>query len=331
MASPEGTSKEGSNGGQRSNLNATAEYREVFRSSSYTDIFTKFQAQMGTTCTKTGSMCPTFSSSSSPLPLYVHLSDCLFEPGQDTVLDMINNSNHHELLIDYFDTSLEACNVCEVILRISHKNRANYKLITTAISAAANSHDQGYSDEQVKAMVQNLTLFASLTNPLTLVSRNQFDGIYKRLVLLLDQLTSRQMQHKQRLKFIRLSKRATGVTLRDQCLMKKRTNLHTRGLIFNTILVAKGVYILTKDLETMWRLAIKIHNDVEHAKAVAEMCERNSQCQELIKEAMGELNKWNIVFLEQLKEHEEHLYLRFLTIYRSRRQVAEEIMASQNP
>lgn len=215
-------------------------------------------------------------------------------------------------------------------------------------------------------MVQNLTLFASLANPLTLVSRIQFDGIYKKLVLLLDQLTSRQIRLKRRLKFIRLRKRATGgnflsssailaiafVVLAIHSLFglscgrgafmgcveiarsmpdKKMSKSSHKRLDLQYDLAAKGVYILTKDLETMWRLAIKIHNDVEHTKAVAEMCVRNSQCQELIKEAMGELNKRNNVFLEQLKEHEEHLYLCFLTINRSRRQVAEEIMASQKP
>ncbi|GAB2300408.1 hypothetical protein Dimus_034451 [Dionaea muscipula] len=366
--SPEGEkeSKEGSNnGGLRSTPNVSEEYREVFRTRSYTDIFTKVQAEMGTSTTSRNDhrLSHMLSSSSSRLPLYIHLSDCLLEPGQDIVLDLINNSDLHQLLLEYFDVSLEAFNACEIILRSIHQSRANYKLLRRAIrgvAAGAMDHDQGddQTDEQAQAaVVQNLTIFASLANPLSIViSRNKLSSIHNRLACLLHQLISRHRRLKRRLKFIKLCKRAAGITLvisySTLVIVVLVLGIHSiiglallsclgipritsmpgnslKRLSLQLDLAAKGVYILTNDLNTMWRLTVKLHDDVEHTKVLADICVRNGQCQQVLKEAMRELNTRENAFLEQLKELEDHVYLCFVTINKSRRLVMEEIMESQ--
>lgn len=90
---------------------------------------------------------------------------------------------------------------------------------------------------------------------------------------------------------------------------------------------AKGVYILMNDFDTMSRLVRRLQDEVEHRRDIAELCVRNGRY-EVLKEVVKEFFKQESCFLEQLEELEQHIYLCFLTINRSRRLVLQEIMES---
>ncbi|XP_062098263.1 UPF0496 protein At1g20180 [Humulus lupulus] len=91
---------------------------------------------------------------------------------------------------------------------------------------------------------------------------------------------------------------------------------------------AKGVFILINDFDTMSQMVRRLQNEVEHKKFVADICVRSKKF-ELLKEVVREFQAQDSSFLEQLEELEEHIYLCLLTINRTRRQVIQEIIASQ--
>ncbi|XP_017238155.1 UPF0496 protein At1g20180 isoform X1 [Daucus carota subsp. sativus] len=90
-------------------------------------------------------------------------------------------------------------------------------------------------------------------------------------------------------------------------------------------IAAKGVFILINDFNTMSQLVRKLNDEIEHRKAIANMCVRNGKI-ELLKKVVREFRVEEKGFLEHLQELEEHIYLCFLTINRSRRLVVEELM-----
>jgi hypothetical protein len=90
---------------------------------------------------------------------------------------------------------------------------------------------------------------------------------------------------------------------------------------------AKGVFILINDLDTMSRMVKRLNDEVEHRKMVADVCVKNnvgSKC-EILKRVMSEYRDQESSFLDQLEELEEHVYLCFLTINKSRRLVMQQI------
>ncbi|AAF79896.1 UPF0496 protein [Arabidopsis thaliana] len=89
-------------------------------------------------------------------------------------------------------------------------------------------------------------------------------------------------------------------------------------------IAAKGMFILINDLDTLSRLAGRLCDEIEHRKTVAAMCAKSRKI-EVLKEALREFNGHEEKFSDQLQELEEHLYLCFHTINRSRRLVLAQI------
>lgn len=71
----------------------------------------------------------------------------------------------------------------------------------------------------------------------------------------------------------------------------------------------------------------RLFDEVEHRKALADMCVRNKK-PELLKEVVKEFHTHDLCYLEQLEELEQHIYLCFHTINRSRKLVMDEIMVA---
>ncbi|CAI0435519.1 unnamed protein product [Linum tenue] len=94
-------------------------------------------------------------------------------------------------------------------------------------------------------------------------------------------------------------------------------------------LAAKGTFILINDFDTMSRLATSLNNEAEHSKVLSAMCVRNNKNEELLRLVVRELCDHDACYLEQLEELEEHVYLCFHTINRSRRFVMQEMMIGE--
>ncbi|KAG6704758.1 hypothetical protein I3842_07G148700 [Carya illinoinensis] len=339
------------------------EYTETLRTKSYMEIWNKAQGQLGST-----SIISSLSSSSSTLPISMHLSQYLLEPRQETLVEMMEDMNVHHLLIDFFEASLEACNVCELILQSIHQTRANYKKIKRVIKLSRSVHnlaDHDYTDKQCRAISSELAAFVMLKNPLLNIGAVQFRDIRDGHMILLQRLTSKYRKMKRRDRFRRIWKKVCGTTLFISqsallillliCALHGMVGIVAAPALFAFSLglswkrrkgacgglkkrlperlsvqldvAAKGVYILINDFDTMSRMVKRLNDEIEHRKAVADVCVRNGKS-EILKEVVREFHVHESSFLEQLEELEEHIYLCVLTINRSRSLVIQEIMAA---
>ncbi|KAJ8762214.1 hypothetical protein K2173_007370 [Erythroxylum novogranatense] len=348
-------------------LNVNEEYKKAFRTKSYLEMWTKVQGQLKTTDCE-GIDRVSLSSSSSHVPFNIHLSDYLFEPQQqEPFKQMIESFRYHELLIDYFESSLESCNICELLLRCIHQTRSNYQRIRKVIKLSKRlQHPGEHTDKTCGAIFRELSAFSLLKNPLSYVSSLQFREIHDSNITLLHRLTSQQRNIRRRAKFNRFCKKiggyalvishtalvialliialhsmvgifaAPGLVCCSLCLFKKKMrSIHGR---FKTSLLekfhaqldlaSKGTFILINDFDTLSRLVKRLYDEIEHRKALADMCVRHKK-PELLKEVLKEFHVQDPYYLEQIQELEQHIYLCFHTINRSRRLVMQEIMVDQ--
>ncbi|KAG4214250.1 hypothetical protein ERO13_A01G109500v2 [Gossypium hirsutum] len=353
--------RRGSNLSDKTNVNE--EYKEAFRTKSYVEMWSQVHGQFN--------QITSFDRlpSTSSIPGHQkNLSEYLLKPRQET-LDKIESLNVHHLLLDYFDAGLEACNLCELLLRSIHQTRVYYQKIRKVIKISKRVQD--FSDEQCSVILKELQGFALLKNPLSIITPPQFRRIHENNLDLFRKLTSKREKIKRKAKSKKISKQIgslclviSNTTLVIALLIlafhsmigivaapgvaawfigirkkkkKKKTGSSSIQQGHNTSLLqrlgeqldisAKGIYILINDFDTISRLVWRLHDEIEHLKAIANMCIRNGKI-EVLKEVVREFRMHNSSFLEQLKELEEHTKLCFHTINRSRRHVIEEIVDS---
>ncbi|KAJ7966905.1 UPF0496 protein [Quillaja saponaria] len=320
--------------------NVNEEYLEAFRTKSYMEMCNKVEGQVGRTSIRRLS-----SSSSSALPLSIpHLTEYLLEPRQETLMNMTESISIHYLLLDYFETSLDACHYCDVILEGIHQTRLNYRTIQRAIKLSNTASQFG----QQQAIHKELAAFASSRNTLSVVSPLHFRDIHDRYMVLLHKLTAKRRKIGRRLKFKRICKKVggIGIVISHSALLiallvfamhsivgvvvvpgvmgclagllknkriksvpgKLRTSSIERlGEQIDT--AAKGVYILTNDFNTMSRMVKRLQDEVEHRRTVADMCVNNGRYELLKEVVMREFLDHESSFLDQLEELEEHVYL----------------------
>lgn len=90
---------------------------------------------------------------------------------------------------------------------------------------------------------------------------------------------------------------------------------------------AKGAYILNRDLDTISRLVARLHDELEHVRAmVGFWLEQGEERLQAKGEVARQLKMNNSSFRQQLDELEEHLYLCLMTINRARNLVVKEIL-----
>lgn len=91
---------------------------------------------------------------------------------------------------------------------------------------------------------------------------------------------------------------------------------------------AKGTYILNRDFDTMSRLVSRLHDEVEHNKAMIQICLERRREDKFCVEVVKELKKSNVGLRKQVEELEEHVYLCLVTINRARALVIREVTTS---
>lgn len=193
-------------------LSVNEEYLQVFRTKSYIEMWDKVQGQIGITTTSSSS---SRISPSSSFPFYLDLSEYLLEPRQETLKEMIKSLNFHHLLIDYFGASLQACNICQLLLNSVHQTRSAYKKIKLVIkmSKKMHGHVDFITEDNYRPIFRELKSFALLKNPLSIISAVQFHDIHDDNLVLLHRLTSANKKIKRRAKLRRICKKVGGVGL----------------------------------------------------------------------------------------------------------------------
>ncbi|KAL8126364.1 hypothetical protein AgCh_013597 [Apium graveolens] len=351
-------------------LNVNEEYKEAFRTQSYADICTKIQGQMDIkNVDNTSAASPSSSrSSSSAIPLFLHLSDDLLEPRPQKLDDIIKGYDLHPLLIDYFKLTAESCHLCELLLHSIHQARANHGMIARVIKLGKRARED--HDQYCKAIISELASFALKKNPLSSLPSLQFRDNKDSRNILLHRLMMQCKKITRRIKMRNFLKKIVGCSIvvaytaltiailvlafhamvgivatpallasflgsntvnkRIRAIRNEKTEVLFKGNSAKRILAqldvaAKGVFILINDFNTMSQLVKTLNDEIEHRKSIANMCVRNGKI-ELLKKVVKEFRVEEKCFLEQLEELEDHIYLCFLTINRSRRLVVEELM-----
>lgn len=350
-------------------LNVNEEYKEAFRTQSYAEICSKIQGHMEIKSKDNTSASPSSScSSSSTIPLFVHLSENLLEPRPQKLDDMIKGYHLHPLLVDYFKITAESCHLCELLLHSIHQARANHGIITRVITLSKRAPED--HDQYCKAIIRELSSFALKKNPLSSLRSLQFRDNQDCRTILLHRLMLQCQKITRRIKMRKFFKKIVGcsivvaytaltiaivvlafhamvgivatpalltcflgsntVSKMVKAIRNEKSEFLFKGNSQERILAqldvaAKGVFILINDFNTMSQLVRRLNDEIEHRKSIANMCVRNGKI-ELLKKVVREFRVEEKCFLEHLEELEDHIYLCFLTINRSRRLVVEELI-----
>lgn len=329
--------------------NVNEEYVEALRTKSYVELYNKVQEQL-----EDGKLNDDHKlSSSSSLQLETNLC-------QVALSELPESCQFHPLIVNYFDITLEACRICELLLQNVQQTRANYRKIRRAIRLMTIEQDSGH----LYSVYRELASFASLNNSFSVVNQVQILDTRQGHDLLLQKLSSQFRRANKRMKFLKSCKKVFGISITigytgvmiallvlvlhsmvcivaapgliacSYKLFKKRSKVDKKEksstsleiLIAQLDVAAKGVYILINDFDTMSRLVRRLYDEIEHNRSVADMCARKKNA-DMLKEAIRNYSINKNCFMEQLKELEEHVFLCFLTINRSRRMVLQQMVS----
>ncbi|CAK9154141.1 unnamed protein product [Ilex paraguariensis] len=231
---------------------------------------------------------------SSPSHCHHRFSEILLEPGQETIAAILESailskkSDLKALLFNYFEISAEASKICSHLLKSINQVQSNYKFIQQVLDTI---DDSACGLVAITAMVLAAhTLSALLLGP----------AIF---VLPVKPLKKKLLNFR---------------FFRSGFLRKIGKQLDV---------AAKGTYILNRDFDTMSRLVSRLHDEIEHNKAMVQFCLERSE-DKLSLQVLKELKKSDFGLRKQVEELEEHVYLCLMTINKTRALVIKEISTS---
>lgn len=349
--------------------NVNGEYMEAFRTKSYVDICNKAQGHMGKTIsTRALSNSTPSSSSSSLLHLTEYLLEPRQEIVAKMIESLKVHHLLVDYFEASLEACLCCDTILQGIrnTRLAYGRVSRAVKLSERVLLIDADYDQFHTHKAI--IYKELASFVLQDNPLSTISPLKFRDIHDRYTLLLNGINSKKQRLRRRIKIKRfcykvgviglvISQSALLVALlvlafhsiigvvAAPCIMgglfgltrKKRfkwvherlnANSSSRRLYEQLDAAAKGVYILINDLDTMSRMVKRLDDEVEHWREVADICVKNGKC-EILRQVVREFSDYEPNFLDQLEELEEHIYLCFLTINRSRRRVLQEITEKQ--
>ncbi|KAL5560172.1 hypothetical protein UlMin_036383 [Ulmus minor] len=334
-------------------LNVNEEYLGALRTESFADFFSKVRSLLNQ------------HTSSPSYNFHGKCSEIFLEPGQEAISTILNSPLYlsktpelKSLLLNYFDISAEASSICSHLLKTINQIQSNHLFIQKAFDHI----DQDYSPANVELIVSKLNMFVVENNPFSDPNKHDFKLIHDRYASVLECLKSMKRKVARKIKLVKCFQRASGICITAACGVVTITAIvlaaHTLTAIFmgpaifsfpikrflkkiytfpfwrsgilkkvgdQIDLAAKGTYILNRDFDMMSRLVTRLHDAVEHNKAMIRSClERRKYlfCLQVVKE----LRKNENAFKKQVEELEEHLYLSLVTINRARALVFKEMI-----
>lgn len=348
-------------------LNVNEEYKEAFRTKSYVEMWSKVQDQLRKTSIDGVDKVASPSNPSLPFYLHLSDYIFEPQQQETLREMMGSLKFHHLLVdyFEASSKACRICELHLQCIQQTRGNYKKIRRVIKLSKRVHDSAD--FSDKIRGAMFRELAAYALLENPLSMFfSTEKFHDFHDDNVVLLHGLTSEKKRIMRKAKFRRICIRVGGgcLVISHTALLiallviaihsmagivaapglmgcslyafRKQIKLVHRGLEKSRLekglgaqldLAAKGIYILINDFDTVSRLTRSLFDEVEHQKALADMCVRNNK-PELLKEVVKEFHIHYSSYLEQLEELERHIYLCFHTINRSRRLVMDEIMVA---
>lgn len=334
-------------------LNVNEEYHRAIRTKSYAEFFDKAQLLVN------NQQSPSFS--------HHKFSDILLEPCQEKISTILESallskkSDLKNLILNYFDISAEASNICTNLLRGINQIQANNMFIQQVLDTI---DEQYFSPENFRNILSELRSFIILNNPFLNLNKQDFKIIHDKYSSVLQTLKLKRKKVARKIKLIKCFNKASGVCVTAACgfvavaamvlaahtltallmgpailsfplkpLRNKIMNFRfLRSRVLRKVgeqldVAAKGTYILNRDFDTMSRLVARLHDEIEHNKAMIQFClDRREDRFSL--QVLKELKKNDLGFKKQVEELEEHVYLCLVTINRARALVIKEIGTS---
>uniref|UniRef100_A0A5B7BJE3 Uncharacterized protein n=1 Tax=Davidia involucrata TaxID=16924 RepID=A0A5B7BJE3_DAVIN len=332
-------------------LNVNEEYLCALRTKSYADFFNEAQSLV----LNEPSQCHHRFSEILLKPGQETIAAIL-----ESAAILSKKSDLKALILDYFDISAEASKICSHLLKGISQIQSNYRFIQRAMDTLDSTTSPPPDDQQYGLVISELSSFIILNNPF---SKQDFEVIHDKYSSVLQHLKSKRKKVARKIKLIKCFNKASGICVTAACglvaiaavfvaahtltalvmagpalfsclpvkpLKKKLLNLRflrsgfLRKVGEQLDVAAKGTYILNRDFDTMSRLVGRLHDEIEHNKAMIHFClERREDRFSL--QVLKELKKSDVGFRKQVEELEEHVYLCLVTINRARALVIKEI------
>lgn len=336
------------------------EYANAFRTESY-NVFWEHVLELSnedlTTCQSRSVESINVGTRLSSYRIFV---DHLLEPDQTTVTQILSltqyGPDHKSILTEYFSETANASLLCSLLLKNIDRTRTRYQTLKDAIQLLGRNQDPKVSPQ--------LGEILGTTNPLTApASPNRVQSIQANSSRLLKRIVSNRNRARTKLRVFRKLKNGSatilvvltaslailvmvhGLTLivAAPCFVMavlERASLKRLDRAVSQLdAAAKGTYILKRDIDTISRLVSRLNDELDHMGSTVRFWLERGENYQLNRasgrELVTQLNKNEGVFLEQLDELEEHLYLCLMTINRARNMVVKEILnptkSSQTP
>ncbi|KAF7148507.1 hypothetical protein RHSIM_Rhsim03G0189200 [Rhododendron simsii] len=337
------------------NVDVREEYANAFRTESYNEFWTRVLAMNVAESTTNRTM---GSTTADRLPSYRLFAEHLLDPDQPTINRVLaslarNCPENHTLLSDYFSETTDASILCGLLLKdIDHTHTAFFTSETQVLCGVTRLSYLSLVNN-FPVILARLTKFFNSANPFasTAALQRRFRAVKTGCTQLLKRLESSRDEARAKLRVIQKVKlgsaiflvaftvsltaiiifHALAMTVAVPGLIAASLELASaRKLVrFSAQLdaAAKGTYTLNRDLDTTSRLVARLHDELEHVRAMVRFwLEQGEERLQAKGEVARQLKMNNSSFSEQLDELEEHLYLCLMTINRARNLVVKEIL-----
>ncbi|KAK7315260.1 hypothetical protein VNO77_33798 [Canavalia gladiata] len=334
----------------KKSINFHEEYQKALRTKSYADFFDKAQLPANQPCVYSNQN--KFSET-----LLEPDQETILSIVNATILS--KKPELKNLMLSYFDISAEASIFCSHLLKSINQVQCNYKFIQRALDIMDADDD---SHDKFKKISFDLNSFIVSNNPFSNLNNHDFKLISDQHSLLLHHLKSITQKMRRKIKLKNYLKKTSEICitiacglvvvtviviathtltalimspafLSFPCKSLKRKLIPSLRISKSTFLIkvcdqldiaAKGTYILNRDFDTMSRLVARLHDEIEHNRAMVQFCldrKDDKFCLQIVKE----LKKSDVRFRKLVEELEEHVYLCLFTINQARSLVIKEM------
>ncbi|KAG8376767.1 hypothetical protein BUALT_Bualt09G0098100 [Buddleja alternifolia] len=269
----------------------------------------------------------------------------VLRPSRECVQEALSPIRPNSLTYTFFEHTERTFRLCFLIYQRVRHARVLYTPIHNLLDDLSLDFDsKGYflSHSQCKLAFNVFLQFDSLENPFLLPDSHNFNDIrrcFSQLRLQLDPLLRKSRSTGSALRSIAAS---VGVAISAVttalativagpiCPTILPLDMTKKGMVhLNT--AAIGVYVLEKELDTIGSLVARLHGEVEDDKHTIRPGLERGMDRYMIQEILKQLRRNRLSFVQQLVVLEDHLFLYFAAINRSRSQLLQEILLHQNP
>ncbi|KAL5567954.1 hypothetical protein UlMin_024529 [Ulmus minor] len=325
------------------------EYANAFRTESYIDFWTRVITFSNGNNANYETSPLAESTTAARLPSYRLFVENLLDPDQPTVSRILASAHHrpnyHALLFDYFSQTANAFILCSHLLKDLERTSVSYRSFKTTLQSIYTTQQlpQKPLPTKLTNFVNQFVSYTSSPNRVRVVQTGCL-GLLRRLESSRDKVRAKlhlvyKLKHGSAIVLLALTVSLTVIVVTHALslvvavpsLISASLELASSRKLVRVMAqldaAAKGTYILNKDLDTISRLVTRLNDELEHIRVMVKFwLQRGEVWLQPSGEVARQLKINDSNFSEQLDELEEHLYLCFMTINRSRNLVVKEIL-----